>query len=68
MAKNGRKTHCIRGHLLVGENLIPWKKRHDKRACRACNEEYQRNYYQNVTRRRVGSVGQMSFGILEGLS
>ena len=64
MAKNGRKTHCIRGHLLVGENLIPWKKKHDKRACRACNEEYQRNYYRNIILRRSRPQKQMSFGVL----
>ncbi len=33
-AKNARKTHCVRGHLLAGSNLLkhalPWRR------CRAC--------------------------------
>lgn len=67
-AKNGRKTHCMRGHLLAEENLIPSKKQRGRRGCRVCNAEYQRDYYQNVTLRRGRSRGQSSETCLEGLS
>lgn len=33
-AKNAKKTHCIRGHLLAGENLLSVKY---GRACKECN-------------------------------
>lgn len=33
-AVNARKTHCIHGHLLAGDNLMP--PRHGWRICRAC--------------------------------
>ena len=32
-----RKTHCPRGHALIGGNLVPSELRKGKRACRACN-------------------------------
>ena len=39
--KKGRamKTHCIRGHLLSGDNLYVPPKRPDRRYCRACQQE-----------------------------
>ena len=53
-AKNARKTHCIRGHLLIEENLEPnrssWK-RADRR-CRLCRLEYQAEYREQKRRER----------------
>lgn len=37
-AQNARKTHCVRGHPLWGENLIIY----DHRRCRICTLENQR--------------------------
>jgi len=36
-AKNARKTKCIRGHNLSGDNL--YINKHKKRICRQCNKE-----------------------------
>lgn len=38
---NTKKTHCIRGHLLVGENLLARK---GGRFCKICNRIFQKNY------------------------
>jgi hypothetical protein len=35
-------THCIRGHLLAGENLLPWALKRGKRFCRTCRIEANR--------------------------
>lgn len=40
-AVNARKTHCIQGHLLVGENLVRGA---PGRACRTCAKEWKRKY------------------------
>ena len=37
-AVNAKKTHCIRGHELVGHNLLTRKDRPGNRECRACSE------------------------------
>lgn len=43
-AKNARKTHCKRDHILSGKNL---KIRNDgSRACRACLSKYDKEYVQ----------------------
>lgn len=39
-ATNARKTHCIRGHELVGTNLIA--SRTNGRSCRICRNERRR--------------------------
>src|SRR5690606_3981795 len=41
-AQNARKTHCIRGHELTGENLI--NKGNGWRICRACQNQHHREY------------------------
>lgn len=38
-----RKTHCIRGHALEGDNLI-WRRGRTERACRACVNLNNRRY------------------------
>jgi len=37
-AQNARKTHCIRGHLLAGDNLLNWRRAREEgaRICGAC--------------------------------
>lgn len=37
-AINARKTHCIHGHELAGDNLSAYGKRHGWRICRACEQ------------------------------
>lgn len=34
--RNSRKTHCLRGHLLEGVNLLVANLKHGQRACKAC--------------------------------
>ena len=41
-AVNARKTHCIRGHELAGDNL--YRMPDGDRACRACRNEASRRY------------------------
>lgn len=48
MAKHARKTHCIHGHPLTGENLYV-RPDNEGRQCRACRQEAMRRFY---TRRR----------------
>src|SRR5262245_20695777 len=44
-AQNARKTHCPKGHELVGHNLMIWR---GKRKCRTCsNERALAQYYKN---------------------
>jgi len=40
-AQNARKTHCLRGHELAGNNLLPYERR--RRVCRACRSHRRRN-------------------------
>lgn len=47
VAANARKTHCIHGHLLSGENLFYSQR---KRQCRACHRRRGRE----TARRRAG--------------
>ena len=51
-AINAKKTHCIRGHKLVKENLIIEK--NGSRQCRICkntrNAEFMRRNYHNKTK------------------
>lgn len=35
-ALNARRTHCLRGHPLEGENLYPTSLRRGERACATC--------------------------------
>lgn len=45
MAKQARQTHCKRGHLLAGENLLPPRQRSaSHRECRTCMTDYQKVY------------------------
>ena len=44
--QNTNKTHCIRGHVLSGENLYVYK--NGKRGCRTCQRE--RNASQNCVK------------------
>lgn len=37
-SRNAKKTHCVHGHLLAGDNLIKSGKR-KFRKCRTCNQE-----------------------------
>lgn len=43
-ARRAAKTHCVKGHPLAGDNLIPGKLKIGKRECRACDAERQRIY------------------------
>jgi hypothetical protein len=36
-AENARRTHCLHGHLLAGENLYRPPKRQNTRQCRECH-------------------------------
>lgn len=38
-AKNARKTHCAKGHVLSGENLTPYALRQGLRQCWICAKE-----------------------------
>lgn len=40
--KNSKKTHCSRGHELVGGNLRPSDLKKGKRSCLACNRAHSR--------------------------
>lgn len=46
-AKNARKTHCIRGHPLFGDNLII-RSDNDGRRCRTCQRASERRYKNRV--------------------
>lgn len=41
-AKNARKTHCVHGHPLTGENVYEWRGSRYCRACRAAARELRR--------------------------
>lgn len=45
--KNSRKTHCPRGHPLVGDNLVPSQLRAGKRTCAICSRETIRQWAQD---------------------
>lgn len=42
MSIDGRKTHCPRGHLYAGDNLIASELRNGRRKCRLCHNARQR--------------------------
>lgn len=48
LAQKARQTHCLRGHEFTPENTYVWK---TTRICRACRQEYSREYYR---RREAG--------------
>lgn len=50
---NAEKTHCPRGHELIGENLIKAEIARGMRACRACNNAHVARY---VALRRRGET------------
>lgn len=59
-AENARKTHCLRGHELAGENLYLW---HGHRICRACHKladqaRAPRRRQQNIDRKCGGVEGR----------
>lgn len=39
-AKNARKTHCPRGHVLAGDNLVPSQLKYGYRQCAICARAY----------------------------
>jgi hypothetical protein len=43
-AVNAAKTHCLRGHALEGDNLVPFQLSIGQRACRTCHNARQRAY------------------------
>lgn len=47
IADNARKTHCLRGHELIGDNLIVRKKsgRAPSRECRTCKRAAENRRY-----------------------
>lgn len=47
---NMAKTHCLRGHLLSGDNLYLY---HGERNCRACRAETQRKHNAKLKRERA---------------
>ncbi len=49
MAERARKTVCVRGHLLTGDNL--YIRKHGYRKCKACAKEDQRKT--NIKKRRI---------------
>lgn len=56
-AINARKTHCIRGHELLGNNLMPTRRA--ERTCRICFNQGERDRYKRLTseqlkRKRAG--------------
>lgn len=44
---NARKTHCVNGHLLVGENIKKVKEDERKRICLVCARDRARIKYSN---------------------
>lgn len=53
-ARNARKTHCVRGHELAGDNLLTCA---GGRRCRACNAHRCREYGLSKTKRKGGCDG-----------
>lgn len=52
-AQHARKTHCVRGHLLAGENLYVVQGPHgEQRNCRACRKAYSKEYEKTRVRDR----------------
>lgn len=43
-ARNAKKTHCLNGHPLSGDNLMSWGKARGHRYCRTCRAKYMREY------------------------
>lgn len=44
VARNAAKTHCPRGHELVGDNLDRYQARSGGRKCRKCKNEWHKKY------------------------
>ena len=42
--RQARQTHCLRGHLLEGDNLSSWHLKHKQRHCRSCDRIRQPGY------------------------
>jgi len=53
-AENARKTHCLRGHPLFGENLLITNR--GQRYCRICNRESCRRTRSKQKEARIGST------------
>jgi hypothetical protein len=49
---NRLKTHCKRGHLLKGQNLIPWHSTKGHRACRTCQNAAKRERRKHMTEKQ----------------
>ena len=43
-AVHARKTHCPRGHLLAGTNLIQYDLKRGQRSCRICRDIWQQEH------------------------
>lgn len=64
MAMNARKTHCVHGHELTGDNLYLTKKGH--RSCRACmlrNSRAHRSRRRRVCGECGGPASKVSTGL-----
>lgn len=61
-SQNASKTHCIRGHLLEGHNLLPAGLKRGKRACRQCHNDHSRSHAgkYNDRRRHLSNEVQVS--------
>lgn len=48
--QHARKTHCLKGHALTEDNLVPYRRARGARICKACTLEYQREYQREYMR------------------
>ena len=53
MAALASKTHCLRGHELAGNNLLPTMLKHGRRSCRICHRQRVSKYKK---RKRISPV------------
>jgi hypothetical protein len=59
---NGRKTHCKRGHLLSGPNVLfsEWEDGSVHRSCRICKREQFKEWYQRNRHRVLMRLRKLS--------
>lgn len=53
--ENARKTHCVNGHPLSGDNLLQEPSRPGERLCRACRAQSNRNRKRRKRRREAAT-------------
>lgn len=58
VAQNARKTHCGNGHLLEGDNLLPYDRSRGRRMCKTCRNANQRLYRQRRKLQRISGEGR----------